>query len=406
MATADHVQDFRIATYPCRVYCGQDALSKLPAEVARHGAKRVFVISGKSVATKSDLIERIKKLLGGSFVGSFDAMGKDSPVEDVIAAADEARAADADLLIAVGAGSVIQAVRVVAIAMAERGSLIDLATSYPEDGSPAVSPKLMARKLPIINVVTVGTSAQNRPGSALKSKDHGRRLEYFDPKTRPVALFWDHDALRTAPASMVRTSAAGVYWRAVMHLGYTKATRLTDLTRRQVYEIMDSVIQSLDEEDDIGARVDLCIATFLQNREVDDGASRPRHWVMRFNYAFSVGIFHLHEHVSQAEGNTSLLPTALRHLGTRDPEAIANMARNLGVWRVKDPLEEAPFRAAEYLERRFDDIGMPTRVGQLGIPKASVDPIMNNALNNFNADPKREFRKEAELLRHILLAAW
>jgi len=264
----------------------------------------------------------------------------------------------------------------------------------------------MARKLPIINVVTVGTSAQNRAGSPLKSSEYGRRLEYFDPKTRPVALFWDHDALRTAPRSMVRASAAAIYWRAVMHLGFTKVTRLTEFNRRQVYEIMDSVIRSLDEEDDIGARVDLCIATFLQNREVDDGSFRAAHWVMRFNYAFSAGIFNLHEHVSQAEGNSVLVGTALRRLGYRDPQEIANMARILGVWTGKDPIEEAPFRAADYLEKVFADLGLPTRVGQLGLPKSSVNGIMANALNNFNSDPKQEFKKEPELLREILLEAW
>lgn len=108
MATADHLQEFRITTYPCRVYCGQDALAKLPAEVARHGAKRVFVISGKSVATRTDLIDRIRTLLGDSFAGNFDGMRKDSPIEDVLAAAEQAREVRADLLIAVGAGSVFR----------------------------------------------------------------------------------------------------------------------------------------------------------------------------------------------------------------------------------------------------------------------------------------------------------
>lgn len=406
MTTADYLQDFRIVTYPCRVHCGQDALAKLPAEVARHGAKRVFVVCGRSVSTKTDLIDRIRALLGDTFAGLFDTMGKDSPVEDVLEAADQAREARADLLIAVGAGSVIQAVRVIAIALAEKAPLVELATQYPEDGSPAISPKLMAPKLPIINVVTVGTSAQNRAGSPLKSAEHGRRLEYFDPKTRPVALFWDHDALRTAPRSMVRASAAAIYWRAVMHLGHTKVTRLTEQSRRQVFEIVDSVVNSLDEEDDIGARVDLCIATFLQNREVDDGSFRTMHWVMRFNYAFAAGIFNLHEEVSQAEGNSVLVGTALRRLGSRDPEAMANMARNLGVWSEGDPIDQAPFRSADYLEKVFSDLGLPTRVGQLGIPKSSVDGILANALNNYNSDPKREFVKEKELLRDIFLDAW
>src|SRR5690606_12883773 len=100
MTTADYLQDFRIVTYPCRVHCGQDALAKLSAVVARHGATRVFVVCGRSVSTNTELIDRIRALLGGTCAGRCDTMGKASPVADVLEAADPAREARADLLIA------------------------------------------------------------------------------------------------------------------------------------------------------------------------------------------------------------------------------------------------------------------------------------------------------------------
>src|SRR6476660_542222 len=78
-------------------------------------------------------------------------------------AAAAARAARADLIVSVGGGSVTQAARVVAILLAERAAPHDLITRYPEH-APAISPKLLAPKLPIINVLTVPTTAQNRGG--------------------------------------------------------------------------------------------------------------------------------------------------------------------------------------------------------------------------------------------------
>jgi len=45
-----HTHDFRLVSYPVRVYSGKDALENLPAEVSRHRVKRVFVISGRSVS--------------------------------------------------------------------------------------------------------------------------------------------------------------------------------------------------------------------------------------------------------------------------------------------------------------------------------------------------------------------
>src|SRR5579864_4556216 len=185
MPAAAYSYDFRIVGYPTRVYSGLDALEHLPAELGRHRASKAYVICGRSVSRKTGLITRIRALLGAAFAGLYDEMGKDSPITDVLAARDGARAAAADLLIAVGGGSVIQATRIVAILLAEKEPIEKLMTQYPEGGA-AISPRLMAPKLPIINVLTVGTSAQNRAGSPAKAEGLDHRMEFFDPKTRPV----------------------------------------------------------------------------------------------------------------------------------------------------------------------------------------------------------------------------
>ena len=155
--------DFRAVGYPLRLYSGQDALENLPAELKRHKRSRAFIVCGRSVSRKTPLIDRMRRILGGGCAGVFDEMAKESPLSAVTAAADAARAANADMLIAVGAGSVVQATRVVAILLAEKAPVEELITQYPESG-PAISPKLMAPKLPIINVLTAATSAQNRAG--------------------------------------------------------------------------------------------------------------------------------------------------------------------------------------------------------------------------------------------------
>ena len=156
--------DFRAVGYPVRLYSGKDALENLPAELKRRGARRAFVVCGRSVSRKTPLIARIRAILGESCAGVFDEMAKESPLSAVVAARDAAREAKADLLIGIGAGSVIQATRVVAILLAETRPVEELITQYPA-GASAISPKLLAPKLPIINVLTAGTSAQNRAHS-------------------------------------------------------------------------------------------------------------------------------------------------------------------------------------------------------------------------------------------------
>src|SRR4029077_10809762 len=104
-------EPFRAVSYPWRLYCGTGALDSLPAEVARHGARHAFVICGQTVAQRTNLLARIRDRLGDVYGGVFDRMDKDSSYPAVRAATDAARAAEADLLIAVGGGSVIVGAR-------------------------------------------------------------------------------------------------------------------------------------------------------------------------------------------------------------------------------------------------------------------------------------------------------
>lgn len=401
-----HTHDFRLAAYPLRLYSGKDALEHLPSELKRQNARRAFIVCGRTVSRKTDLIARVRNILGEGCAGVFDEIEKDSTLASILRARDAARAADADLLIGIGAGSVIQATRVVAVLLAEKRPIEELITQYPEHGS-AVSPKLLAPKLPIINVLTAATSAQNRAGSAVKSEALDHRMEFFDPKTRPVAVFWDADALLTAPASLARSTAAAVLWRAVMNLGATRVNPLVEGDRLQAFGLARNAFARVTDPHDAGPRIDLCAAAFLQNRDADDGGTMfERHWVGRVVYAFAAALFNLHPHVGQGEANCALTGTVMRRLGARDLPEMARIAQALGAWDETQPPEAAPLRAAAALEAIFREIGMPTRVGELGVPQSSADRLLDHALKNFNADPKREFVRERDLLKEVLLAAW
>ena len=398
--------DFRAVGYPLRLYSGKDALENLPAELKRNRAKRAFVVCGRTVSRKTPLVTRIRGILGDTLAGVFDEMEKESPVGAVMRARDAARAAGADLLIGIGAGSVIQATRVVAILLAETRPVEELITQYPESG-PAISPKLMAPKLPIINVLTAGTSAANRGGSAVKGEGLDHRMEFFDPKTRPVALFWDSDALLTAPVSLARTGGASIFWRSVMNMGAANMTPLVEGDRLQALRLAQGAAPRVGDPSDSAPRIELCAAAFLQNRDADDGGTAvDRHWDGRVVYAFAASLFHKHEHVSQGEANGALTPGVMRKLGSRDPEAMTRIAKALGAWREGDPVAEAPERAAAAMEKAFESFGLSTRISQLGIPRESLPAILENSLKNFNADPKREFVRERDLLKDVLDSTW
>ncbi|HUZ12384.1 MAG TPA: iron-containing alcohol dehydrogenase, partial [Caulobacteraceae bacterium] len=96
-----------------RVVYGRPAPEVLGELLDAYGKARVLVISTASLSGPGGLASRIAAGLGGRCAGLFGAVSAHSPRDAVIAAAAEARRADADLLVGVGGGSVADAAKVV-----------------------------------------------------------------------------------------------------------------------------------------------------------------------------------------------------------------------------------------------------------------------------------------------------
>ncbi len=95
-----------------RILFGMPAGAAVIAEAGRYGARRVFVTSTRSLAQKENgPLQQLERALGGRHAGTYAAVSSHSPREDVVAGANAARAARADLLVAVGGGSVIDATK-------------------------------------------------------------------------------------------------------------------------------------------------------------------------------------------------------------------------------------------------------------------------------------------------------
>ncbi len=95
-----------------RVVFGGPAGEAVLAEAKRYGARRVFVTSTRSLARLDDgPLQKLVAALGPMHAGTYTEISAHSPREDVIAGARAAREGRADLLVALGGGSVIDATK-------------------------------------------------------------------------------------------------------------------------------------------------------------------------------------------------------------------------------------------------------------------------------------------------------
>jgi alcohol dehydrogenase class IV len=402
----DHT--FRAAGYAWRLYAGPQVIEQsLTEAVTRAGAKRAFVVCSPSVNRRTDIVRRIEATIGDRYAGVYDGIEKDSTYASVLAAKNAAAEGSADMLIAVGGGSVIVATRAVAIFMAEPGDPFQLMTQYPE-GKPAYSPRLLAPKPPIVNIPTTPNSAMNRAGTGLKNPDLDHRMEYFDPRTRPHSIFLDNGALLSAPPGLIRSTATTVFAGLVGSMAQLDMNPLAQGDRDHAFRLAHRAYPRLvDELDNPSLRIDLCIAAFLQNRAEDDGSRRFRGGAFSGNYAVSTALHVRYPHVGQGESTSVVHAAKIRLSEQVDPRSARQVAEALGVWHGNMDARQAALAVADTLEVLYMRIGVPTRLRQLNIPRDDLPAIANETVKNFNANAgARSPKDQVEDALSLLEAAY
>jgi maleylacetate reductase len=107
------------------VVFGRPAAEAVVEQTDRLGAKRAFLMVSGTLNRETDEIEKIRRALGGRCAGTFDAMPPHTPRQAVIAATEQARAVNADIIITVGGGSITDGAKAVQLCLANDIDSVD-----------------------------------------------------------------------------------------------------------------------------------------------------------------------------------------------------------------------------------------------------------------------------------------
>ena len=110
-----------------RVEYGIGSLSKLADVLSELSIAKPFIITGNSLATKTDVIDQVKKAIGCQVAAVFSAIKEYAPIGDIKTAVNELKTSGGDGIIAVGGGSPIDAAKlVIYFYKEETGTLLKL----------------------------------------------------------------------------------------------------------------------------------------------------------------------------------------------------------------------------------------------------------------------------------------
>lgn len=379
-----------------RVVYGKAAGAALRAEAERLGARRVFVTTTRSVA-QSALLADIIKELGDRHAGVYAGITAHSPRPCVIEGAQMARDARADLLVAVGGGSAIDATKVMLIALWQGATTIEDLDLYragkPKDGAapPSDAVKPPPHAIRMLAVPTTLSAAEFNAYAGISDPRHGIKESFGHRLVVPRVIVLDPVATLATPMDLMLSTGLKAVDHAVERLCSQQANPFAIGTASEALKLLSHALPAhKGKPDDMETRLNLQFGMWLS---IGAGTS-----------GVGVGASHGIGHVLGAachvpHGHTScvMLPSVLRWNLPANAERQKRVSEAFG----------APDRpAADLVAHLVATLGLPGSLSEVGVRRDRFREIAEKSMHDRAVlNNPRPIKGPAEVMEILELAA-
>jgi len=373
-----------------RVIYGRAASEAIRDETERLGAKRVFLIASRTLNSKTDEIEKIKRTLGDKHAATFDGIAQHTTRKQAAEVARHANEARADLVVAVGGGSAVDLAKIVIMAMEH--DIRDEAGFDPFPMGPGVNQSPF-RSPTVRQIAVPSTLNGGEYNAAALVTDERQKLKqiFFHPQMMPVSIILDPALTLHTPTKLWMGSGTRSMDHGIEALCSPAGTPLADeVVLAGIRTLREGMLRTLQQPDDLEARrlsqYGSWLAAFGLQARVPMGASHGIGHVL--GGTFDVPHYYC---------TPVIMPSLLRYNRSFTEDAQKRLATALGA-----PGDEAADAFADFTRR----LGLPGRLADVGIGADKFDQISKIAINHrfVKANP-RPFKDEADIVDLLRMAA-
>lgn len=339
---------------PTEIVFGKDSVNHLAELVKKHGASRVLVVYGGHSAIRSGLLDRVLALLAQGGIQT-DAIGGVQPNPRVALAREgvkKAIALDANLILAVGGGSVIDTAK--AIAHGKANPETDIWEFWKRRA-------VLTKSTPVGVVLTIPAAGSEMSNSAvLTNAEEDEKRGLNTDLNRPVFALLDPALAATLPLRQVACGVVDI----MMHTMERYFNPFTD------NEISDEIAEGL-------LRVMIRNGRLVYQNPADEHAMSEVMWCGSLSHNGLTGLggqqdFATHQlghaisekyDAIHGESLSAVWGSWARYVMRQNPARFAQFARN--VWGIGEADENAAaVKGIAATEAYFVSLHMPISLGQ------------------------------------------
>ncbi|TAI65756.1 iron-containing alcohol dehydrogenase [Bradyrhizobium sp. Leo170] len=372
------------------VIYGKPAAEALREEAERLGAKRVYLIVSRTLNTTTDEIEKIRTALGNRYASTFDGIPQHTTRDVVVQTAKQAKEAGADLVVAIGGGSVVDAAKIVLMCMEHEifdpSGLDGFETTPERRFGPFRTPKVRMIAIP-------STLSGGEYNSGTLVTDTRRKLKqiFNHPMMMPRTIVLDPAITRYTPEKLWLGSGTRAMDHGIEAICSIRGNALVDAVCLQGLRYLhDGLSRTKENPNDEAARTNCQLGSWMSafglQARVPMGASHAIGHVLG-------GTCDVPHYFCTAV----MMPSVLRYNRPATEQAQKSIAAALGA-----PELDAGEAFAAFIAK----LGLPRRLADVGVGEDRFELIGKNAmLSIFTRSNPQPIREPADVVRILRLAA-
>ena len=260
------------------VVFGKPYVDALAQEVDRLDARAVFVLASGTLTRETDLVERLRQTLGNRFAGVCAKIGAHTPRTDVVAAANMAREAGADLIVTLGGGSVTDAAKMVGLCLGNGVTapeeLDDFRARVAADGTSA-RPPVKPPGVRMVAIPTTLSAGEFSAGAGCTDTRQHVKESFSHPLMIPRTVILDPAASRPTPEWLFLSTGIRAVDHAVEDICSTNGQPISEGAAYHALRLLGHGLPAVKADpEDLDARLECQIGAWMSMVGSQSGVSK------------------------------------------------------------------------------------------------------------------------------------
>lgn len=363
-------------------YFGRGARKSIVTEIESRNFKRALVITDKSLIS-ARVPQLVISILDENNItyDIFDDIKPNPTVKNVLTGVHICKSIQADFLIAIGGGSVIDTAKCVGIIMTnpEYADVVSL------DGIVATKNK----SLPIIALpTTAGTAAEVTINYVITDEARVKKMVCIDPHDIPVVSIIDPDLMQSMPKQLAAATGMDALTHAMEGYLTKSAWLLPDIFHINAMSLIYKNLEKAVNLKDNYAIEQVGYAQYIAGMGFSNVGLGIAH-----SMSHSLGAFF---DIPHGVANALLLPYVLEFNGAEFPQLLRNMGNAMGIDLAGLDEIATVNKVVDSIKQLSIRIGIPQTLQELGVPEKSLEKLAHQAIDDIctSGNPRRVTEKD------------